>query len=1094
MNKKFLSAILFGALMVSSTGTFVSCKDYDDDIKDLQEQIDKQKTDLSDKVTAIESSIASLQTAQAGLEGKIAEVKDAAEKAALEAQKTAIAAAAEELAGVKAELEAAITKLQTATDEEIQAVKGDITEIEASIAEVNGKINALQAFQATTEETLAALADADTKLAGTLTALDAEVKANKVAIGKNEAAIDAQKKALEAYILSNDEAVAANKTAIEGILVTLDEQQEILDGLKAFDMKETQDAIAAIQATLETMATELTTLSNQISAINSNLDLVWAAIAKGVTHVSLYASANGAIINGENVTLGAANIELLSAKSIADWTFGEGMPGAVKFTKGERSKLRATLVVRVSPVTATLNAGDIHFISTQLDGTTPVDLVEKGLVKVTGIEAYKGEVLSRAGISATGLWTVNLEVGDKYDETAYDKATTVVKSEEKDKLFGNPDYNVVTEEKSVLFAVKVADTDNAARAAVSEYALAFTKDNSEAKATLDFNVWAGTDGWKVKNLHNRFSESEEDVDGTKAPTEYTWTDAPAATPIFKGALANTKEDTEDDRQNTCLSQATGKVEKPVVSSTANSFKVKLADNMLASATHFYVVLDKERALSSDDSEIKAWTEIYEPKITGINTVYDVKTTGGEATIGFTADNINDVIGFRVYAVNSNGTLVDPDGRAFYVRVGAVTDVISAKTTIIADANVAYNKNLSGKVDVAVEMKDKYAEAKGTIAGVELVTDKVYHLSGSWMGEPYSKDAFQVKFEMQDGSIQDITYFNSKDLKELAKVKSIYTTRTEDIAVTDYVDDQVYNGTISFKNDKDVAIATLNVSMTKVVPTTLPAGTAWRENQLQADKKTYLCYVIPNKFTPVDATEATMKTNEMFKVDATISDVNKYTFFFTTNDPIVNRKVEGFGNTVLSLDKSKDEFAMIDDVTPYDVVVKYNYGKVSSKTPTQDIVIDNAADGWKAIYSNIYGKSYKFDWESDAYKAAAQKIKYGVDFKYTDVKGNLISLDNVIKGKSSYYAIYDAVLAKAKGLKIIPEKCSFVTVSTGETSEYFEISWSTDGKKTPEYLKAIKKDSNITNDVPSILKITVQDCFGNERVIEMNMTVVPNVKK
>ena len=30
MNKKFLSAVLFGALMVSSTGTFVSCKDYDE--------------------------------------------------------------------------------------------------------------------------------------------------------------------------------------------------------------------------------------------------------------------------------------------------------------------------------------------------------------------------------------------------------------------------------------------------------------------------------------------------------------------------------------------------------------------------------------------------------------------------------------------------------------------------------------------------------------------------------------------------------------------------------------------------------------------------------------------------------------------------------------------------------------------------------------------------------------------------------------------------------------------------------------------------------------------------------------------------------
>ena len=32
MNKKFLSAILFGALTAASTSTFVSCKDYDDDI------------------------------------------------------------------------------------------------------------------------------------------------------------------------------------------------------------------------------------------------------------------------------------------------------------------------------------------------------------------------------------------------------------------------------------------------------------------------------------------------------------------------------------------------------------------------------------------------------------------------------------------------------------------------------------------------------------------------------------------------------------------------------------------------------------------------------------------------------------------------------------------------------------------------------------------------------------------------------------------------------------------------------------------------------------------------------------------------------
>lgn len=47
MNKKFLSAILFGALMVSSTGTFVSCKDYDDDI----DRIDKELSEVKEYLT-----------------------------------------------------------------------------------------------------------------------------------------------------------------------------------------------------------------------------------------------------------------------------------------------------------------------------------------------------------------------------------------------------------------------------------------------------------------------------------------------------------------------------------------------------------------------------------------------------------------------------------------------------------------------------------------------------------------------------------------------------------------------------------------------------------------------------------------------------------------------------------------------------------------------------------------------------------------------------------------------------------------------------------------------------------------------------------
>ena len=56
MRKKYLSALLFGALLVASTGTFTSCKDYDDDISNLQTQIDqvaKNLDDLKAKVDAL---------------------------------------------------------------------------------------------------------------------------------------------------------------------------------------------------------------------------------------------------------------------------------------------------------------------------------------------------------------------------------------------------------------------------------------------------------------------------------------------------------------------------------------------------------------------------------------------------------------------------------------------------------------------------------------------------------------------------------------------------------------------------------------------------------------------------------------------------------------------------------------------------------------------------------------------------------------------------------------------------------------------------------------------------------------------------------
>ena len=53
--KKYLSALLFGALLFASAGTFTSCKDYDDDINNLQEQINTIASSLNDLKTKVES-------------------------------------------------------------------------------------------------------------------------------------------------------------------------------------------------------------------------------------------------------------------------------------------------------------------------------------------------------------------------------------------------------------------------------------------------------------------------------------------------------------------------------------------------------------------------------------------------------------------------------------------------------------------------------------------------------------------------------------------------------------------------------------------------------------------------------------------------------------------------------------------------------------------------------------------------------------------------------------------------------------------------------------------------------------------------------
>jgi hypothetical protein len=129
MNKKFLSAILFGALMVTSTGTFVSCKDYDDDIEDLQAQIDKKASieELQSKLTALTTDLEAAKKAAEDAKQAAEDAKDEVAGAAADAKKAAVEAAEAKVKEMQKELE--------------DAINSKLDDVNALIAKVNALVS-----------------------------------------------------------------------------------------------------------------------------------------------------------------------------------------------------------------------------------------------------------------------------------------------------------------------------------------------------------------------------------------------------------------------------------------------------------------------------------------------------------------------------------------------------------------------------------------------------------------------------------------------------------------------------------------------------------------------------------------------------------------------------------------------------------------------------------------------------------------------------------------------------------------------------------------------------------------------------------------
>ncbi|MEG1949171.1 MAG: hypothetical protein RR137_02215 [Odoribacter sp.] len=280
LNKKFLSVVLFGALMIASAGTFTSCKDYDDDIEGVQEQVDANKKTLDEKLATLQKALetantelAATKTAAAAAATKATEAKqaaDAAGTAAARAQADATAAnalaAQAKAAAAQAKMEA-ITEATRLVNELKSVVDGKLNK-----SDYDTKMTAIDDFISFTKGELNGYGSAIKALTGQQNAFD---------IFKNE--IQGLNLLVEFPNLQNE---VAKLGTVSADLKKLTAKLKVDSAAFADKLKATSDKTELLETELVTIKAELVAINNRITAIEGNLSTLTSLLSHRLTSLT----------------------------------------------------------------------------------------------------------------------------------------------------------------------------------------------------------------------------------------------------------------------------------------------------------------------------------------------------------------------------------------------------------------------------------------------------------------------------------------------------------------------------------------------------------------------------------------------------------------------------------------------------------------------------------------------------------------------------------------------------------------------------------------------------------------------------------------
>ena len=988
MNRKFFNLLLMGALAVTAIGSVSSCKDYDDDINNLQDQInkvalqtsvDELKTQLANVKSTAESAQADATSALAkalGAQTAADNAQDAADNAQSAADKAQTDATAAQTAA-DAALNSAIAALPA---EQGEAVKKALEELQETTtknaADVDAKIKAAADAAAAAAEAAAAAqnaADAANTAAGNAqstadaantaagNAQNAADKAQSDADKANTAAGNAQSTAdkaaadaaaaqaaaeaaaakattAEAAAKAAADAAEAAKTyadaqidakiaALDETLAGLDNKEEVLSALSRLaKIEEDYTTAAKLQAALSELESKIgaATTQAEIAGLKSDVAAYKGGIDALFTAVTGVEVVGSYTLNGTSYS-NAADVTITCGSVGANYTFGKA-DQCYDYSTSKK--------VYTATPNQTYTKGDVFSYS---DGELLVR-VNPTNMKLTAdmikfIDSQGNDLKGVIGVVKVEEFNGLLTRGT--NKTGLWKVT----------LKSNKDVKGITDATTV----KVGGTSK-------NIAYAIAVNNTAA----DVNA----------NAADRYVVSGYDV-AFKTTTYSAPTDLKNVT---LRAASEANAETIESRSKISVNNG-------------EEFYVSFATAKMNDFEYFYVVRDDK--YSSGDDELRAW-ESYEyadvlGKVTPVN-------HGDSLAMKVTIPSRfvkGDEVKFRIFAISYDAMQICQ--KAFTVYVGAdkviedITGELKAvshetmETGRLAITNALKSNSLTNSVKV------KNAD------GEEVELSVAYYKTA---------DATSSTTTVADAKFVQFSCNTAASLQKLA-------------------DGGDATGVLEFKDVNGIVTNTINVSLTKVMPTAADvdafykeAGMTWKAEQ--RDKNgVYTAYLYPE--SNVWTTSSSYGTLSLDKAFTDLPE-SEYTFLTIADaalgkEDAAKKKSYNADMTVawvsdawkLQVPTAADDYKtkLIDNEKEHDAVFGYNFGKISS-VKVNSAYVDyklNASSSdysFKIIFANPLNESVQ------TYAWAKKNIGTEDEPEYVDV--NVLKIGNAIPVNLDYSGI------------------------------------------------------------------------------------------